>query len=247
MKTETICMKDLVLSSRVTPSCPCSLLRMTHLTVDAEIICWLPRILFTQTPSCRVKNASCLMTRHDNNRKPCPTLLSSLTSNPRSRFLIIVPNYIYCHICLSNFLAWYVQCTKTPVSCCSFISQVISHWIGPKVSKQLNAVTHVTVGLEGYRKVWHIGPLDYSWLTCLKNSIKWFYLPLQPISLKYSLPPQGLCMTFLCPWNTFPLFSLSFLILLLWYLKISDHLFPLLGSLPWPPRPDQHPPYNISL
>lgn len=111
------------------PSCPCSLLRMTHLTVDAEITCLLPRILFTQTPSCRVENSSCLMRRHDNNRKPCPTLLSSLTSNPRSRFLIIVLNYIYCHICLSNFLAWYVQCTKTPGSCCSFISQVVSHWI----------------------------------------------------------------------------------------------------------------------
>lgn len=57
------------------------------------------------------------------------------------------------------------------------------------------------------------------------------------------LLPQGLCMALLNPWNTLPHFlSLPFLILLPWYLKISDHWSLLLRSLPWPHRLDQSSP-----
>ena len=105
VRTETVHLKHLVQSSN---GSPVSLLlpESCSLTADGGITYWLPRIpLFSQTPFCGVENSSCLIRRRDN-RKPHPTLLSSLTSNspshldPSLRSLIIC-----CRIWLLNLLA----------------------------------------------------------------------------------------------------------------------------------------------
>lgn len=189
---------------------PCSFLWVTQLTADAVTTCWLPRILFSKTLACRVENSSCLIRRGDN-RSPIPLyFLPRPQSFQPCRPLIAV---------LSHMLSYTVTqlvgllCSAHQehlVSCCSFISQRISHCTEPKVSKQLNAVNQVILGLEGYGKVWYVSPFNYSWLTCLKNPTARFYFSPPPISLECSLTHQVFAWLLFDPGPFFPAPSLCF-------------------------------------